>query len=349
MRSSLFWRRGAAALLALVLPVASVALSAQAEEGEDDGPPPNGAVLIPYQETADIRPGEGWLIDCAKVGTIDGATITCTPETITLAAAYDPDWGEHSLTVHMVSTHTDVSISYTIGMEPPPAPEIAIERLDMPVAVGAQAMLPLAALGISCEMCTEDGGAVIEVGELPPGLSAGVSKTHFSVRSSVTGDVEIPLQVTDDAGQAVTVNLVVSFVPADDEAAGEEAVGALHTVSSASEWDLAELSWGEDVTILCTEPRPPGLSCAPDGTAKLAKDAAPAQFMFRVIGADGAQSWGSVTVDEAAESDGLAIPDWRSEAPLELVYAPSGEDDSAVEGESLLGPLTLLLEGIPGP
>lgn len=344
MRSSQFLRRGAAALLALVLPVASAALAAQAEEGEDEGPPPNGAVLIPYQESTDIRPGEGWLIDCAPLGTVDGATITCEPETITLSAAYDPEWGEHPLSVRMVSKHTDVSISYTLRMEPPPAPEVAIERLDMPIVVGAQAMLPLAALGINCEACTEDGGAVIEVGKLPPDVSAGVSKTHLSIRSSVSGDVEIPLQVTDDAGQSATVTLAVSFVPS-----GDDAVGALHAVSSEFEWDLTELAWGDDVMFLCTEPRPAGLSCAPDGTAQLAKGTVPAQFMFRVIGADGAQSWGSATVDDAAESDMLAVPAWHREAPLVMVYPPSGGDETAVEGESLLGPLTLLLEGIPGP
>ncbi|MDQ0644063.1 hypothetical protein [Microbacterium murale] len=270
MRSSLPWRRGAAAVLALVLPVASAMLAAQAEE-EDEGPPPDGAVMIPYQEAGEIRPGEGWLIDCAALGVVEGVTITCDAESITLSAAYDPDWGEHPLSVRMVSKHTDLQVGYALRMEPPPAPEITMDRLDMPIEVGEQAMLPLSALGIECEMCSDDGGAIIEVGKLPHGVDAGVSATHLSVRGSVVGDAEIPLRVTDDAGQTGDVKLTVSFVKAaalataDASADEEQPVGALHVVSSASEWDLAALSWGEDRTIVCAEPRPAGLTCAPDG------------------------------------------------------------------------------------
>lgn len=347
MRSSLPWRRGAAVALALVLPVASAILAAQADD-EDEGPPPDGAVTIPYQESSEIRPGEGWLIDCSALGTVDGVTSVCDPESITLSAAYDPDWGEHPLAVRMVSKHTDLQVGYTLRMEPPPAPEIAVDRLDMPIEIGAQAMLPLSALGIACEMCSEDGGAIIEVGKLPHGVEAGVSATHLSVRGSAVGDVEIPLRVTDDAGQSAAVKLTVSFVTAVDVAEDAARVGALHVISNASEWDLAALSWGEDITIVCAEPRPAALTCAPDGTAALAADSPPpAQFMFRVITADGAQSWGSVTVDQTAGEDGVAAPGWAHEAPLHLVYPPSGEDAPG-EGGSLLGPLTLLLEGIPG-
>jgi len=350
MRSSLLWRRAATALLALVLPMTSAVLSAQGGEDEDDGPPPNGAVAIPYQETADIRPGEGWLIDCSRLAQIEGATITCESDAITLSGAYDPDWGEHALAVHMVSRHAELDVGYRITMEPPPEPAIAVERLDLPVAVGAQAMFPLSALGIVCEVCTAEGGALIEVGELPQGVSAGVSETHLSVRSSSPGDVEIPLRVTDDAGQEVTANLALSFVPATDQSPG-----ALHIVTDAVEWDLTEFVWGDDVTILCTEPRPTALTCAPDGTAAFhgagkltaAEAARPAQFMFRVNSPDGSQTWGSVTVDDTVDGVVTAAQAWADEAPLHMVHPPSDEQ-SNVEGESLLGPLTLLLEGIPG-
>ncbi|MDQ0644064.1 hypothetical protein QFZ46_002224 [Microbacterium murale] len=69
--------------------------------------------------------------------------------------------------------------------------------------------------------------------------------------------------------------------------------------------------------------------------------------MFRVVTADGSQSWGSVTIGESPDDDGLAAPEWARKAPLHMVYPPSG-DDAPGEGGSLLGPLTLLLEGIPG-
>jgi hypothetical protein len=348
MRSSLPWRRGAAAVLALVLPLASAVLAAQAEGDEDEGPPPDGAVVIPYQEAGEIRPGEGWLIDCSTLGTIDGVTMTCDTESIALAAAYVPDWGEHRLTVRMVSKHADIAVGYTLRMAPPPAPEIGVERLDMPIEIGEQAMLPLSALGIECEMCSDDGGAIIEVGKLPHGVEAGVSGTHLSMRGSTVGDMELPLRVTDDAGQSASVKLKVSFVPPVGRTDDAQRVGAMHIISSASEWDLAALSWGEDVMIVCTEPRPVGLTCSPDGAAALAADGAlPAQFMFRVVTADGAQSWGSVTADETAGDDGVAAPAWAHEASLHMVYPPSG-DDAPGEGGSLLGPLTLLLEGIPG-
>lgn len=344
MRSSLPWRRGAAAVLALVLPVASALLAAQGDEEEDEGPPPDGAVMIPYQEAGEIRPGEGWLIDCSSLGVVEGVTIACDTESITLSAAYDPDWGEHPLSVRMVSKHTDLQVGYTLRMEPPPAPEITVDRLDMPIEVGAQAMVPLSALGIECEMCSDDGGALIEVGKLPHGVDVGVSGTHLSVRGAAPRDVEVPLRVTDDAGQTGEVKLTLSFV----EAASSEPVGALHVVSSASEWDLAALSWGDDLTVVCAEPRPAALACAPDGTASLAADSpSPAQFMFRVVADDGAQAWGSVTVDADAGDRDVAVPAWAHEAPLHMVYPPSG-DDAPGEGGSLLGPLTLLLEGIPG-
>lgn len=360
MRSSLLSRRVAAALLALALPATSAVLAAQGEEGEEEeGPPPNGAVTIPYQETAEIRPGEGWLIDCSRPAAIEGAALTCAPDVITLSAEYEPEWGEHLLAVHLVSRHTDLEVGYRIRMEPPPAPEIAVERLDMPIAVGAQAMVPLSALGISCEACSDAGGATIEVGELPPGVSVGVSETHLSVRGSATGDVEIPLRVTDDAGQEAATDLTLSIVPADEERSGEQSPGAMHIVTPAAEWDLTGFAWGEDVTILCTEPRPAALGCAPDGTAEfsvaqsgdgqpsVAELVKPAQFMYRVIAPDGDQAWGSVTFDESVEEDAPAVPVWKHKAPLHMVFPPSG-DDTHVEGESLLGPLTLLLEGIPG-
>lgn len=354
MRSSSLSRRAATALLALVLPVTSAVLAAQDDESEDEGPPPNGAVAIPYQETAEIRPGEGWLIDCTGLAAIDGAALACEPDVITLSAEYDPDWGEHLLAVHLVSRHTDLHVGYRISMEPPPGPEIAVERLDLPIAAGAQAMVPLSALGISCEACSEEGGAIIEVGELPPGISAGVSETHLAVRGSAEGDVEIPLRVTDDAGQEATTNLTLSFVPA-----GEQSIGALHIVAAATEWDLTEFVWGDDVTILCTEPRPAALECAPDGAAAfrqassgtgtlgVAETVKPAQFMYRVVAPDGGQTWGSVTFDETVDDEVPAVPVWKHKAPLHMVFPPSG-DDTHVEGESLLGPLTLLLEGIPG-
>ncbi|WP_164234249.1 hypothetical protein [Microbacterium hydrocarbonoxydans] len=343
MRSYQPWRRGASALLALALPAAFGVLTA-ADEGEGDGPPPNGAVEIPFQETGDIRPGEGWLIDCGRLGELDGVTVACEPDGISLTAeGYDPDWGERPLAVELVSASARLEVTYSVRLGPPPAPEMAVDRLDLPVRVGEQAMVPLSALGITCAVCSEEGGATIEVGTLPPGFAAGVSATHLSLRGSAAGDVAIPLRVTDDAGQQTTAELTVSFVEG-----GVDRASALHIVSPASEWDLASLSWGEDRVILCTGPQPDGLTCEPDGAAELSGDGGgPAQFLFRVIAADGEDGWGSITVDESLEGDEPAAPSWADEAPLHLVYPPAGEDSADVSG-SLLGPLSLLLEGMSG-
>lgn len=343
MRSYQPWRRGAAALLALALPAAFGVLTAAAE-GEGDGPPPDGAVEIPFRETGDIRPGEGWLVDCDSVGELEGVTVVCEPDGISLTADdYDPDWGRRTLAVELVSATVRLELSYAVRLGPPPAPEVSVDRLDMPVRVGEQAMVPLSALGVTCAVCSEDGGATIEVGTLPPGYAAGVSATHLSLRGSAPGDVAIPLRVTDDAGQQTTVEFTVSFVEG-----GTDRASALHLVSPASEWDLSDRSWGEDRVILCTGPQPAGLTCEPDGAAVLSGDGGgPAQFLFRVIAADGEDGWGSITVDESLESDEPAAPSWGDEAPLHLVYPPSGED-SADESSPLLGPLSLLLEGMSG-
>lgn len=344
MRSSSLWRGGAIALLALVLSTSAIAHAEEAAE-EDSGPPPDGAVEIPYLESGEIRPAEGWLIDCAQLEPMRDVRLVCEPEAVSLTAVgYDPDWGEHPLPVTLRSAHTSIDVTYRVRMAPPDAPVAAVSRFDLPIAVGAQAMIPLAGLGITCTLCSEEGGATIRVGELPPGVEAGVSETHLTVRGSFAGDAAIPLELTDDAGQTVSAELTVSFLPGLAADAG-----ALHVVAAGEEWDLAELSWGEDIRFFCGEPRPAALSCAPDGTAALpAGDGGPGQFLFRIVTAAGAQSWGSVTVDPAADGQTLAVPSWAGSAPLVTVYPPPGEEDQAVVGGSLLGPLLLLMEGMSG-
>lgn len=342
MLSSLPWRRGAALLLAMALSSASVV---QTAPGTSDGASPaDGAIEIPYGDPGEIRPGEGWVIDCGSLGSLDGVTLACDPESITLTAdAYDPKWGERALPVSLRSQNARMDVTYAVRMAPPPAPELGVGRFDMPVAVGEQAMIPLAALGIVCSVCSASGGATIEIGTLPPGVDAGVDETHISIRATAPGDVVVPLLITDDAGQEVSSELTVSFVPTLPRRPG-----ALHVIASGSEWDLSELFWGKDPLVVCGEPRPKALECTPDGTARLPADTAgPAQFMFRVVDGDGATAWGSVTVDEKAKDTVPAAPSWRQKAPLRMVSQPA-EDEPSPTGESLLGPLSSLLEGMSG-
>lgn len=328
------WHHSAYAVIA-----AFSALAASAEAPEENAPAPDGAVEISYSEASEIRPGEGWLIDCGTIGALSGVVITCAPDGVTLASeGFDPKWGEQALPVTLISGAAAIDVTYRVRLEAPPVPEVAVTRLDIPIPVGAQAMVPISALAISCAECSVAGGATLEIGALPPGLSAGVSDTHLTVRSAASGDVIVPLTVTDDAGQSTPVELTASFVETP-----EQAVAAVHIVSAARQWDLRELAWGTGLTAVCASTQSIGMTCANDGTAQLTADQG--QLMFRVVDSDGQQAWGSVTFDATATSDHLAVPSWAKDAPLSMVSVPVETVDGPADAP--LTALALLLEGIP--
>ncbi|WP_144876484.1 hypothetical protein [Microbacterium sp. 1.5R] len=333
-------RRGALALAvlsgALLLGSPLVASSALAASAPESG----GAVEVSYSDESEIRPGEGWIIDCGGVGTLEGITVTCAEDRVQLVSAgYDTDLGTQTLTVPQVSGATRLSIDYRVRLEPPPVPEVGVDRLDLPIAVGEQALVPLSALAITCAVCTDDGGARIRVDDPPPGLSAGVSPTHLALRATTPGDVVVPLTVTDDAGQSVSIELTVSII-----AAPAPTVGGLHVVGDATAIPVVEQTWGDDAVIVCSTPQSIGLRCTADGDVERS-GTGPAQLLFRVVADDGRFAWGSITDDPDADDVALAAPSWESEAPLSLVSAPV--DEQQADDAAPLAGLAQLLEGIP--
>ena len=341
----------AAVLVASALAAPGIAAADASDENATT--PQGGAVEVSYTETTEIRSGEGWRIDCAGVGTLEGIDVACADDGVTLVSpGFDADLGIQTLTVPQVSGATRISPVYRVRLEPPPVPEVSVDRLDLPVVVGEQALVPLSALGIVCAVCTADGGATIQVDTPPPGVSAGVSGTHLALRGTTAGDAIVPLTLTDDAGQSVSIELTVTFVAASAPAEAPT-IGALHVVGDVEALDLVEQTWG-DVTIVCSTPQSIGLRCTEDGgiertgTAAGADDdatALPAQLLFRVVAGDGRLAWGSVTDDADADVAELVAPSWESEAPLSLVTVPVDEQqaDAAVP----LAGLARLLEGIP--
>ncbi|WP_449407495.1 hypothetical protein [Microbacterium maritypicum] len=346
-------RRGALALAALAGALlvgspltASAALAAAPAHAA--APAPGDAIEVSYSDVSEIRPGEGWLIDCSGVGTLDGIAVTCADDSVTLVSAgFDPALGTQTLTVPQVFGSLRISVDYRVRLEPPPAPEVGVDRIDLPIAVGEQALLPISALAITCAACTAEGGATIHVETPPPvgksavpsGVAVGVSATHIAVRGTIPGDVAIPVTITDDAGQSVSGEVTVTFV--DSPA---RTVGGLHVIGDVDGLDMVEQVWGGDATIVCSTPQSVGLRCMADGGVERTGEG-PAQLLFRVVADDGRFSWGSVTAADDVDGVALAAPSWESEAPLSLVSAPV-EEEQAQEAAPLAG-LARLLEGIP--
>src|SRR5690606_14617267 len=141
-----FWRGAlaVAVLLGVLTPVAASGASGGGDEG-----PRDGVVEVGYAEPTEVRGGEGWLIDCSSVGELEGVEMTCEPDSLVLASeGYDPDWGTHPLLVPQQSGSLELAVTYRVRLERPPAPEFGTDRIDLPVPVGAQRLIPIAALGI---------------------------------------------------------------------------------------------------------------------------------------------------------------------------------------------------------
>src|SRR5690606_27440447 len=196
---------------------------------------------------------------------------------------------------------------------------------------------------IVCAVCSEDGGATIEVSEIEmPGVDVGVSRTHLAVRSSAVGDAVIPITASDDSGQATTIELTISFVES-----GPSAPIALHTVTPSIERGPADLVFGDEIVTVCDGERPAGFICDDDGTASYT-GTEPAQLLFRAVDADGRIARGSITVDPAAASAGLAAVSWATSAPLVLAVPPP-EDETEEQPEPLLSAIARMLEGVLAP
>ncbi len=330
-----------AALLATTLAVAP-AVAFAADEPADSEPQNTGVIEIPYGEPGELAPGEGVQVDCAAIPEVDGLTIGCDENGLVLTVdGFDAAWGERVLPVRLVTGSTSAVVDYRVVLGPPPAPEITRPRVDAPFPVGGQALVPLSLLGITCGLCSADV-ATVEVVEVAPATAfAGVGTGHLAVRSGTAGDVVVLLRVHDDAGQSVEAEVTVSFAGGTDAAPR-----ALHVFEPPAQTvDLASYAWGDGLSFSCPSGAL-GASCSTDGRAQLA--AIPAegdQFAFRVVDADGRQSLGSVTFQEAGDAASVVPVSWAKTAELGIRVPPA--DDGADESAPPLSDLARILQEVP--
>lgn len=344
--------------------VATAAFADEQGGEEEEAEVDTGLVVIPYLEPVEIAPAEGWRVDCAGVGELEGIEMTCVDGKVTLTAdTYDSAWGEHVLTVPLRAGSAEADVAYRVRQGPPTAPVLAASVIDAPLEVGRQTLVPLSLLGVECTLCAED--ASLAVVETTPGLVAGVSGTHLALRGSIPGEGIVTVEITDDTGQAVSTEITVFVTPASASAVGGPT--ALHvTVASAEGLSLADLAWGSDLTFSCPIDPVVAVTCDPDGgiaitepepgAAESTEESAqklPVQFSFRVVDADGRQSIGSVTIDPDAEAsaDGAPVPvRWAETADLGIAVAiPPDEDEDGGDEASVLSELDRILQEVPTP
>jgi hypothetical protein len=315
---------------------AALGVAPAAASAEGEAPADSGVVEIPYGEPVDVRPSGGWSIDCAGVGALDGVELACTAEGITLAAPFDADWGEQILPVTLQAGAATAQVRYRVRLGPPAAPEVGASAVDVPLPVGRQSLVPLSLLNLTCVLCTD---ATIEIAEVAPASAiVGVGPAHLSVRPAQPGEITVKLTVTDDAGQSIDAEVVLtatSALPGGPR--------ALH-VSGPEPVALGDLVSGDDVTIECLTVDP-ALACGAEGElTRTAESERPVQVTYRVVDAAGRQALGSVTVDPAASLAPVA-PSWSRKAGLGLAVPAPSEDDT--EAPSPLAPLTRILQEVP--
>lgn len=324
-----------AAVLALVAP----AIAATADEQEATG---SGVIVVPYTEPGEVRAAEGLAIDCAALPFVEGLTTTCTPESIILSVgAYDPEFGERVLPVVLTGSGGRLDVPYRIELEPPPAPAVTRPRVEAPLPVGAQTLIPLSFLGIECGLCTP-GVAEVEVLDTTPASAfVGVGPGHLALRAAAPGDITIALRIVDDAGQRVDTEVTVTAVAAP--------VGpvALHVVRDpAPTVALTDLTSAAGAIFTCPVGDPAIVFCGADGVATFSAEPAEGdQLTFRVVDGTGRQSLGSVTFGAAPTL--VAVP-WERTASLGIrVPAPPADDEPAASG--VLDDLAHILQEVATP
>lgn len=328
----------ARALLALTC-IAGLSLAGATSARGDDGATDSGIVQIPYGEPVDVRASEGWSVDCASVGALEGVEIACAPDGLTLAAPFDADAGERLLPVTLRAGAASVEVRYRVRLAPPPGPEVATPIVDAPLPVGAQSLVPLGMLGITCGLCTD---ARVQIADVEPASArVGVGGAHLVVRPAESGEIRVRVRVVDDAGQVGDAAVRLFAV----DAASRGPV-ALH-VRAAAPPRADALAFGDDVRVECVSASMP-LACDANGAVTLvgAPDRA-GQAVVRAIDASGRQALGSITLDPDARSATPVAPAWHDSAPLDLAVPPPPE--SANDGPAPLAPFARILQEVPAP
>jgi hypothetical protein len=340
---------------------------------ESEGPPAE-EVAIPYLGEATISVAAPWVVAGCDPDQLPGVAVVCGDDGVKLtASAYDPAWGEHVFTVQLDGPLGRLSIGYRVTLAPPEAPTAEPRSLGFPVASGSQTLVPLSLLGITCTLCSADGGAQLEVAPFEP-VSAGFATftgAHLAlrIRPGFTGDVLLPVRVTDDAGQTAAFEFSFRVSPAP-----AEPYGALHVVVEAPDdgeplvVDLAALTWPEPAepgtSYGCGIPVRGVVGCTGAVATYLGPTLAEGdvpvldQFAVQIVAPDGRQALASVTVaPRGFGSDETLGLDLAAAGSGALAVAPAGGGTAAVlrvgvripeNGEqgsvSPLAPITQLLE-----
>ncbi len=323
-----------AAGMMLALAAGSIALTAPVAHAADG--PDSGVVEIPYGEPLDVRASPGWIIDCAAVGALEDIEVVCAPDALRLSAPYTPDAGEQILSVPQRAGAAAAEVRYRVRLAPPAAPEVGASVIGMPLPVGAQSLVPLALLEITCGLCED---ARLEVEKVEPAIATvGIGPGHLAVRPTAAGAFAVTLALIDDAGQRVSTELqLFAAAPLAGAPRGRHVVADEPPAPDA-------LADRQDVTVHCLAVDP-ALRCAPDGTLTVSGELTrPVQAALRILDAEGRQSLASVTVDPGARP-GLIAPAWADAADLGIAVPLPPEEET--EGPSVLAPFARILQEVP--
>jgi hypothetical protein len=321
---------------------------------------PAEAVAITYLGEATISAAPPWVVAGCSFDPLPDVAVVCTADdgVKLTASAYDAGWGEHPFTVLLDGPLGRLEADYRVTLAPPEPPAVEPRAFGYPVASGAQTLVPLSLLGITCTLCSPDGGAEIEVAGFEPATAgfASVTGAHLAlrIRPGFTGDVVLPVRVRDDAGQTAEFEFTFRVSPAPTQP-----FGALHVVVQAPDAgeplviDLAALTWPNPsepgTRYRCAEPVRGTVACA-DGVATYlgpplddgdspVLDQLPAldqfpvldQFAVQIVAPDGRQALASVTVAPRGfgpdETLGLDVEAAGAGA---LLVAPAGGTTKAV-------------------
>lgn len=349
-----------ASLAALALLVGGAATSAAAQAQPEGGSVGAGnSVAIPYEGEIQVTPAEGWgFDDCAAVLAATPLATGCTVEQLVFAAPeYDPAAGVVRVPVAQSNGTVSLAVDYLVTLEPPEAPSFAESSYGYPVPAGGRVLVPLSDLGVVCTDCDETGGPRVRAGTVSPGEAGEleVTSTHLVLAAAAgyTGDVELSVQVGDDAGQwSPATVLQLRLVTSTAERAGALHVLAPMTDGGVTELDLTEYIDAEEPRIIgCGAAAAGSVSCSPGGLATVSGSAGDVdQFSFHIVDANGDQSTGSVTLIRPGSS---AAPELDALLPAgaiggdeiaAIVPATIPTDETAEEGTGVLTPFLRLLD-----
>ena len=315
----------AAALLAAALAVAGLGAGAHAEAtppGHDAASGPS-VVVVPLEESLEVRPAAGWVFaDCSVLLSATPLVTACAPESLTVVGpAYDASIAPARVSVPLRSGSLAIMVDYVIRLAEPTPPSAPDTTIGLPLRAGAVSLIPLSELGIECGLCTP-GTATVEVGAVAPSTlgRARVTGTHlvFAAAAAAQGRVEIDLRVRDDIGAVSnTFKVMLDVTNANGAplhglhlAFGGEAGVDLAAADLVTRPDAADAASSEAQRLVvagCGPALHGAVRCAPGGGIHYepghgAPDAAgrtlpvPDQFAVRLVAPDGSQTLASVTI-----------------------------------------------------